>query len=175
MPIHFLVYQTRSNATDTDLSKVYSITTANLDDSFISVPLGHSVVEIAQQEDPNIRAIIDVIKSGKKIPANKIKHASPDLQTYWKCLPLLRIRDGLLYKKDPATSLLSRDYLIVVPKSLIPDVLAAAHDNPTSGHLGQDKTINNIRHRFFWPHWQADVKDYCNGCHYCSSTKITNT
>ena len=38
-------------------------------------------------------------------------------------------------------------------------ILRACHVDPTSGHMGEKKTINRITERFMWPGIVKDVKE----------------
>jgi hypothetical protein len=54
-------------------------------------------------------------------------------------------------------------------------LLQAYHDNPTSGHLGINKTWHKIRDRFFWPGMYNDIKRYVLSCTKCRQFKIDRT
>ena len=46
-------------------------------------------------------------------------------------------------------------------------VFQAAHYNPMAGHLGYDKTLNQIMARFYWPGIRAEVRQWCAFCPEC--------
>ena len=46
-------------------------------------------------------------------------------------------------------------------------VFQAAHYNPMAGHLGYDKTSNQIMARFYWPGIRAEVRRWCASCPEC--------
>ena len=50
---------------------------------------------------------------------------------------------------------------LVVPSSLRHEVLINAHDLPTGGHLGENKTYAKLRDRYFWPKMYMDVQHWC--------------
>ena len=60
---------------------------------------------------------------------------------------------------------------IVVPRSLVPEVLALCHDSPSAGHLGLQKTIHRVSREFFWQNWKKDVKSHVDGCRSCKVNK----
>ena len=49
---------------------------------------------------------------------------------------------------------------IVIPWQVRKAILRHLHDDPTSGHLGQARTLHRIR-RFFWPGLENDVRECC--------------
>jgi hypothetical protein len=53
-------------------------------------------------------------------------------------------------------------------------ILSHYHDNRTSAHLGLRKTLVKIRHGYYWPGLQKDVKLYVAGCSLCSQKKPPN-
>nr|CAG8659195.1 4374_t:CDS:2 [Entrophospora candida] len=53
-------------------------------------------------------------------------------------------------------------------------ILQEAHDNPTSGHLGHDKTYERITRTYYWLCMSKDVKKYVTTCESCQRNKATN-
>jgi len=45
------------------------------------------------------------------------------------------------------------------------------HDNPLSGHLGRDKTIEHLSRRFYWPGMAEEVAAYVRTCLTCQLCK----
>ena len=82
--------------------------------------------------------------------------------------------NNILYKLNQPSSTSKHAELqdvLVAPKSLHADILAAYHDAPSSAHLGFNKTVEKIRERFWWPHMLTDIKAYIAGCPSCNSYK----
>ena len=46
-------------------------------------------------------------------------------------------------------------------------ILSIAHESPTSGHLGINKTYHKIINHFYWPGLKSDVSEYCKTYHKC--------
>ena len=81
-------------------------------------------------------------------------------------------------KSDPQWSLnsdglLQRDNCIYVPDSddLRLQVLCYKHDHPTTGHFGQNKTINLVQCKYTGPRLHDFVKDFCKSCTNCYHVK----
>ena len=50
-------------------------------------------------------------------------------------------------------------------------LLAEAHDTQLSGHLGVNKTVAQLRRRFWWPAMAESVADYVRTCGLCQVNK----
>ena len=50
-------------------------------------------------------------------------------------------------------------------------LLHECHDVPTAGHLGKDKTLEQVKRRFYWPRMDADVLQYVRTCDACQRNK----
>ena len=83
--------------------------------------------------------------------------------------------DGILYHLDyPPGKGLKKDRLVqqtVIPDKLVPEVLAAFHDEVTAGHLGIARTYQTIRQRYYWWGMSEAVKKYVQSCHSCQTRK----
>ena len=53
---------------------------------------------------------------------------------------------------------------LILPAQCCHSVLQLAHTIPLVGHLGKDKTAQQILQRFYWPTLYKDVEDYCRSC-----------
>jgi hypothetical protein len=47
------------------------------------------------------------------------------------------------------------------------------HDIPAAGHPGRAKTLDLIRHRYFWPTLRKDVERFVANCHVCQRMKTS--
>ena len=50
-------------------------------------------------------------------------------------------------------------------------LLAEAHDTQLSGHLGLNKTVSQLKRRFWWPAMAESVADYIRTCGLCQVNK----
>lgn len=50
-------------------------------------------------------------------------------------------------------------------------LLRECHDTPLGGHLGKDKTTEQLKRRFYWPGMDADVLRYVTSCDECQRNK----
>ena len=61
---------------------------------------------------------------------------------------------------------------LIVPTTLQSKILDNTHGGAVSGHLGQFKTLSQLRHNFYWPGQTTDVKNWCHTCAVCAARKI---
>lgn len=60
---------------------------------------------------------------------------------------------------------------LVIPTSLIPNLLTLMHDTPQAGHPGVDRCYKQTRLRFYWPCMNRDIGKYVNECTVCHQHK----
>ena len=127
-----------------------------------SIDHGHDTLSKSQliqeqQTDPEISKL-----NFRALPENKISQ-----------VPIgYYIKNGILMRKwrpydVPADDEWAVYHQIVVPKSYRHEILSIAHESPTSGHLGINKTYHKIINHFYWPSLKSDVSKYCKTCHTC--------
>ena len=63
---------------------------------------------------------------------------------------------------------------VIVPnvKELKRAIVSKAHDTPTAGHPGRDKTLWKVQHDYWWVGMKKWIEDYIKGCAICQQTKI---
>ena len=74
--------------------------------------------------------------------------------------------EGIVFKKNKYD-----EYVPVVPKELQKKILAYFHTSNSFHHQGIQRTVDNIKRRFYWSNILQDVTDYCNGCKACQVSK----
>ena len=84
----------------------------------------------------------------------------------------LQLIEGVLYCKFPQKKFVSicSDKLVVL-EVLKKDILNSLHEGPFGGHLGEDKTLEKLKERFYWPGQYNDDRDWCRTCSVCASRK----
>lgn len=101
-----------------------------------------------QKADSTLQSLFDQVEKGGKE------------NTGWRgeCYVLDK---GLLYRQSEEGSQL------VIPLELRNRILSLGHTIPWAGHLGTQKTLARIAHRFFWPGLYKEVGDYIRSCPEC--------
>ena len=121
----------------------------------------------AQSKDPIISQIVEEIKN-KTIGKMKIKMGMPsDLKALIRNRRLLILKHGVLYKRSKVDA--RTKHLLVVPPSHRQRAMEGCHDQV--GHLGQDRVLDLLRDRFYWPGMYVDVVSYINSCPRCLRRK----
>jgi hypothetical protein len=75
----------------------------------------------------------------------------------------IQVRDGRLVYGDR----------VYVPNSLALQtrIMQECHDAPSGGHFGKQKTIDQIKRRFYWPGMDAVIQRYVTSCDSCQRNK----
>ena len=118
--------------------------------------IGMNTLKTSQKRDPEIKEIIDDLKSDK-----------PRTDSGYF------IEDGLLYHLDKGTK--TRPHTrkqLVIPTSFRKMILGDAHDGYLGGHLGIEKTTDKILKSYFWPNMIKDIMNYVQTCETCNRKKL---
>ena len=126
--------------------------------------------EHEQNADSDISTLKGWIESGEK-QNDKVKLASNTLRTFYVNFVLFTLISGIVYRVWTVTTEQTRN-LIVVPAKRVRDVLYAMHD--VSTHIGQTRTLLNIRQYYYWPGMSKDVEVYVKSCDICQRRNKTN-
>ena len=120
-----------------------------------------------QAQDPILSQIIREIHS-KTLGKMKIKMGMPsELKALIRNRTQLTLKHGVLYKNKRVNARTKQ--LLVVPQSYRQRAMEGCHDQV--GHLGQDRVLDLLRDRFYWPGMHADVVSYINSCPRCLRRK----
>lgn len=119
-----------------------------------------------QQEDRKLNHIIQYLK------------VNPPLQFNDKRQPFVLIND-ILYKIKNSNRhynqrILGNKHLLVIPKSRQLTLLKWAHNHPTGGHAGQQKTLFRLSSRVYWASMRKDIFNYIAACEDCKKFKYNN-
>ena len=126
-----------------------------------------------QRADAPISKILDYKqeRSGKPSWGN-IAAEGTEFKALWAQWNVLVVHGGLLYRKwVPEESGMKLFVQLVLPKSLRSKVLWELHTKLVGGHLGVAKTLAQVRRRFYWPCFKADIQRWCRHCEICQQKK----
>ncbi|PIK52582.1 hypothetical protein BSL78_10524 [Apostichopus japonicus] len=90
------------------------------------------------------------------------------LSKLWREFPRLELYNGILCRNG--------DYgvQVVVPQSLVPDVLKHLHGSPLTGHFGTKRTCVRADKCCYWPYMMRDIQHYCKQCIACEARREPN-
>ena len=125
-----------------------------------------------QEADPNLRQILLWKQNRTAQPAlREVQGTSKATKSLWAQWNRLVLENGVLHRQWQTEDGRGTRLQLVLPRSLIPDILSALHDAPSAGHLGVNKTVERVRERFYWYGLQHDVEDWCRQCEKCARRK----
>lgn len=118
---------------------------------------------LAQRSDPDIMLVLVCLSHGLL----NIPHPSPVLRHY------LAVREALEIDSSSGLLYINADdhRRLVVPSSMVEEVLSETHDSRWGGHLGVSKTTDKVKSRFYWPGLTVDVACFVKSCSPCSKKK----
>ena len=119
-----------------------------------------------QRTDPKLQNIIQSCES------------KPETATINKRNSFILI-NGILYriknnKKHYNQRVKGEKHLLVIPRAIQSKVLQWAHDHPTAGHSGQQKTLYRLGTRFYWESMRKDAISHTAACLDCQRFKYDN-
>ena len=126
----------------------------------------NSDIRNAQYDDPSIARVLTYLRKGHRPNQWERIGEGPDttsLMHEWNHLTLV---DGVLYRKKGDRS------QMILPSQLRPMVYHELHDE--MGHLGADRVVSLARDRFYWPHIQKDIEQYCTRVCSCLQQRKLN-
>lgn len=124
-----------------------------------------------QLKDPSVSLILLSKEAGRRPKPEEVAAGNISLKVYLSYWDALVVHDGVLFKRWEAPNLKSSILQVIVPRSKIKQILEEAHDIPTGGHFGINKTLSKLRKRFFWATCKKDVEEWCQYCKTCVARK----
>ena len=118
-----------------------------------------------QNQDPEIRAIIQMITDETWDHYRYSKKDPPSMKSYVKVRSELTLHQGLLYRKLRLKDKDEDTYQFVVPLEFRKLALSLTHDS--FGHLGIDRSTVLMIDRFFWPKMSEEIRTYIQNCERC--------
>ena len=118
-----------------------------------------------QNEDPEIRWIIELIKNNLWSTYKYNKNEPSSMKSYVKVQADLELENDLLYRRIRLKDHEMDTYQLLVPVAYRKVTLELLHDK--FGHLGIDRTTGLSCERFFWPRMAEEIRQYIQNCECC--------
>ena len=83
----------------------------------------------------------------------------------------LQLHNGILYRQYEDVQIKQQWTQFIVPQPLRDEVLEEIHAVILAGHLGEEKTLQQLKKRFYWLGHSRDVNIWCQRCATCASRK----
>ena len=121
-----------------------------------------------QREDDTLGPVIQAIQSGERPNTNKTKELSRETRRLFQLWDQLQLRDNILHRQYEKTDKSSIVLQLLVPNSKKEEVLHEMHEGTLGGHLGEEKTLEQVKERYYWPGYYSDVSNWCRTCSACA-------
>lgn len=124
---------------------------------------------IAQQKDPSLKLMYQLLKEGKPKPAPEALTAyCAEVKNLCRQYDSLVISNsGILCRRFCNNANGQTHLQIIVPRELRQEIAAELHKGLNGGHLGTRRAESQLQKRFYWPGWASDVrlaKRLCDQC-----------
>lgn len=83
--------------------------------------------------------------------------------------PNFEVVEEVLYKKSYAYPTMKR--LLCIPEKWRLLIISRCHDALEAGHLGRERTLWQVKSRFYWPTLYREVKNYVLTCDICQKNR----
>eukprot|EP00731_Ephydatia_muelleri_P016076 Em0009g500a len=125
-----------------------------------------------QSADPDIHQMVYWLETDAT-PTGCPEDASWRLASLWVQRRYLTLQHGMLYRcwEDIPGGGTGRHLQLVLPAKLVNGVLEGLHNTLVGGHMGERKTLEKVRARFYWPGQRKEIEQWCRNCNVCLSRK----
>ena len=143
------------------------------EDQVAVVKLLPSFPDLREQQlnDHIVGPVLRAKENDVKPSDGSLRAMDPHARRLFQLWDQLLIKQGCLYRvyvrSIDGSSLLQ----FVAPKSIREEVLKDLHEGVMGGHLGEDKTFDRVRERFYWPGYHSDVCNWVRTCGSCAARK----
>ena len=127
-----------------------------------------------QRQDPDLKLVRTWLEDGEKPDWQNVARHNLVVKTWWgRFEQLLLSSNGVIYLAwESSSPKLHIRHRVVAVKSMFKSILHQLHDVPTSGHLGQKKTIGRTKlSPFYWPGMAVFARRWVQNCQVCAAKK----
>ncbi|XP_011634591.1 uncharacterized protein LOC105425493 [Pogonomyrmex barbatus] len=121
----------------------------------------------AQIEDQELAMFLLAKENDMRPSWEEVSSKGLSTKIYWHQWHALEVQNGILHKRWEAPNLTNSFLQLMIPRSKVKQILEEAHDTPSGGHFGINKTLEKIRKRFYWATCKKDVEEWCRTCKIC--------
>ncbi|KAL5258187.1 hypothetical protein ACHWQZ_G012974 [Mnemiopsis leidyi] len=127
-----------------------------------------TTIKDSQNTDKNITLLKKRLVNDNHATINDISSDPPAVKFYWSQKSRLHLQDGILYfaAKTPPDK-----YRLIVPHSMIKELLKLAHDDQTAGHRSAVKMLPLLKNQYHWFKMRSDIELYVKQCISCGAHK----
>ena len=125
----------------------------------------------AQEKDDLIQQLIEPLRTSQSTLKGRHWRRNP-YRRYRQIFHQLVFINGVVYRKYAPGPTSETVTVPIIPKALHHHVIHRNHDPHSSGHLGADKTLSQLRNEAYWAGMSIHVDKYCHECVVCQSCKL---
>ncbi|KAI4877894.1 hypothetical protein NFI96_002308 [Prochilodus magdalenae] len=125
----------------------------------------------AQAADPELKQLFQWKREGRQPDWCEVTPFGTAMKAYRSSWANLEVRGGLLYRRWEDAAPGNGVWQLLVPHCLRDRVLRAVHGPLGVGHFGVNKTLRQLRQRFYWPSCRIDVELFVHCCDACTAKK----
>ena len=128
-------------------------------------------VQQAQQNDPVFYQIYQALMHSNEKPTG-MNIKQPLFKRYMQLWHQLSLIDDVIcctYYPSPTSDSIT---VPLIPPSIKQEALHQAHNIPSAGHQGYQKTLSCLKDKAYWPGMASDVRHYCQSCEICQKSKL---
>jgi hypothetical protein len=124
----------------------------------------------SQRDDEDIGPIYSALAQGDEKPIwDSLLPASSNTKIYWTQWDFFTLRGGVLYRIYDRKGGRYKTLQLVTPTAYRSFLLRQAHAGFGGGHMGERRTLDQVRRRAYWVGWASDTRRMLRACPECSS------
>ena len=123
-----------------------------------------------QNQDRDITALKYFITHNITPEVKEISNFQPKMRRYLWHLSRFVVQDNIVYRKKMDSNRMTETLQLVVPSSLVPDILHTLH--PSVGHVSLERTLETTSKHLFWPFMHRDITNFASTCNLCQSNGV---
>ena len=128
-----------------------------------------------QSADIGLAKVHAAVKANVKPSVNDITAWSNAEKQLWQDWDRLRLIENVLRRAWFDTDGSEVSTQLLVPRRLVPELLAAAHDDQLAGHFAHRRTLLRLRPSYYWVGMSGDVRQWCRTCDVCNGRRPAPT
>ena len=133
------------------------------------VGLSKEEVITQQKQDPELRVLYEALEKEEVRPTwEEVALQTGKTKVLWGQWPRLKLKDKVMCRRWEAAVGDEIRWQVVMPGTLRKAFVKQVHGGITGGHLGRDKTEEQVVRRAYWPGWKQDVAQALRECAQCT-------
>ena len=124
-----------------------------------------------QLDDPTVGFVLQAREAGKKPQIDVLRSKSLEARLLVQRWDRLEVAEGVLWRNLEDNVGKESWKQLIAPSTLRDKIMEELHAGVVGGHLGEEKTFNQLKKRFYWPGYSRSVREWCRTCSTCATRK----